>query len=108
MPCRPHLFPASTCHLVLNIGTILHGIRQHLVQFGNLVGHGIINRPLAHFHDETSQNVGVDFGDHLQLLALAVFGFGNGLFDAAEELLIKFLSCLLAHSYLSLCVQLIA
>ena len=58
--------------------TTSNRVRQHLVHPGYFGRDAVIDGAFADLHDQTPQYIRLDFGHHLELLALAVFGFGDG------------------------------
>jgi hypothetical protein len=69
----------------------LHGLLQQLVESADLCCDARIDGSLTDFDDETAKNAGVNVGDNLELLALAILGLADGGFDTAESLLVQFL-----------------
>lgn len=63
---------------------VLHGIGEHLVHLGDLAGHAQIDGAFADFDHETAEDIWVDMRHGLELLALAVFGLGDGCFETLE------------------------
>lgn len=50
-----------------------------------------VDSSLADFQDQSTEDLRVDFGHGLELLALAVLGFADGGFQALEEFGFEFL-----------------
>lgn len=50
-----------------------------------------VDSSLADFQDQSTEDLRVDFGHGLELLALAVLGFADGSFQALQELGFEFL-----------------
>ena len=65
---------------------------QNLVHLSNLAADAKVNSPVTDLDDQTTNNLWIDFGDDLELLALRVLGFGNSGFQSREEFGVEFLS----------------
>lgn len=63
----------------------LQSIVEELVHLGDARGHAKVNGAVSDLDDESTDDVGVDLGGDLELLALAdVGGFGDGGFETRE------------------------
>jgi hypothetical protein len=82
-----------TFSLLAKKEVILHlqGISQSLVHLGDLGGNAEINGAVTDLDDESTNEVGVDLGDNLELLALAELGLGDGLLEAGDGLGVELL-----------------
>lgn len=80
--------------------TNLQGIGEGLVELGDLGRHAQVDGAVTDLNDQTADQLGVDLGDDLELLALAVLGLGDGLFEAGDGLVVEFLRGLLVYWFL--------
>jgi len=85
------IYRNQSASMVENIfPTRLQSIAQNLVELCNLGGNAEVDCTVTDFDNESSDDVWVDLCDDLELLALGVFGLGNGGFETGEELLVEF------------------
>ena len=71
----------------------LQSVLEELVHPGHLGGDGQIDGAVANLDDEAANDLGVDLGYHLELLALGdVLGLGDGGLEAVEGPVIEGLS----------------
>lgn len=66
----------------------LQAVGEELVQLGDLGGDGEVDGSVADLDDEPTQDIRVHLVSHLQLLALAVLGLGDGGLETAEGLVV--------------------
>lgn len=69
----------------------LQGIGQSLVHLGDLGGDAQVDSAVTDLDNKATDNVGVNLGDDLELLALADLGLGDGLLEAGDGLGIELL-----------------
>lgn len=77
----------------------LQGIGKSLVHLGDLGRHAQVDGAVTDLDDESTNEVGVDLGDNLELLALAELGLGDGLLEAGDGLGIELLYTRLALGF---------
>lgn len=69
----------------------LQDIGQSLVHLGDLGRHAQVDGAVIDLDDKSTNKVGVNLGDDLELLALADLGLGDGLFEAGDGLGVELL-----------------
>ena len=90
--CGTGFLYLTTSHTTSQAILHLQSIGQSLVQLGDLGRNAEVDSAVTNLNNESTNKVGVNLGDNLELLALADLGLGDGLLETGDGLVVELLN----------------